>query len=90
MIIPRLFLFGYDASLSTRISIKQVENLLRIDGDFLVRESSHSPGQYVLSGKHQGKIKHLLLIDPDGIVRRTIHNIAFKLVSFRFMSEHEL
>ena len=46
----------------------QCELLLVEDGDFLVRESSNSPGQYVLSGRQAGLIKHLLLVDPEGIV----------------------
>ena len=51
-----------------KITRHEVEALLQQDGHFLVRESTHSPGQYVLSGRHQGRIKHLLLIDPEGIV----------------------
>ena len=46
----------------------QTEDLLQQDGDFLVRESTNSPGQYVLSGMHKGRIKHLLLVDPNGVV----------------------
>ncbi len=38
------------------------------DGDFLVRESQGSPGQYVLTGIQGGVKKHLLLIDPEGVV----------------------
>lgn len=38
------------------------------DGDFLVRESHGSPDQYVLTGMHNGTAKHLLLIDPEGVV----------------------
>ena len=52
----------------------QVEMTLLCDGDFLVRESANSPGQYVLSGRRGGKVKHLLLIDPEGVVSLyTIH-----------------
>lgn len=39
------------------------------DGDFLVRESVTSPGQFVLSGLQGGQAKHLLLVDPEGKVR---------------------
>ena len=46
----------------------QAEKLLQKDGDFLVRQSSIDPNQYVLSGKQNGMIKHLLLVDPDGVV----------------------
>lgn len=45
------------------------ENLLQKDGDFLVRESPSSEGQYVLSGMQDNTKKHLLLIDPEGVVR---------------------
>jgi hypothetical protein len=38
------------------------------DGDFLVRESQGSPGQYVLTGMQGGLKKHLLLVDPEGVV----------------------
>ena len=38
------------------------------DGDFLVRESQGSPGQYVLTGMQSNSKKHLLLVDPDGVV----------------------
>lgn len=55
------------------------ESLLRTDGDFLVRESQGSQGQYVLTGLNAGQPKHLLLIDPDGCVRtkdRIFDNIS--------------
>lgn len=42
--------------------------LLFKDGDFLVRESQGSPGQYVLTGMNNNTPKHLLLIDPEGVV----------------------
>ncbi|XP_038067068.1 SHC-transforming protein 1-like [Patiria miniata] len=45
------------------------EALLDEDGDFLVRESTTTPGQYVLSGMLSGQPKHLLLVDPQGKVR---------------------
>ncbi|KAK0044551.1 SHC-transforming protein 1 [Biomphalaria pfeifferi] len=51
------------------ISRKQAETLLEFDGDFLVRKSSSGVGQYVLSGKQAGAPRHLLLVDPEGIVR---------------------
>jgi len=47
----------------------QCDELLLHDGDFLVRESPSTPGQYVLSGRHRGAIRHLLLVDPEGKVR---------------------
>ena len=39
-----------------------------MDGDFLVRQSSADSEQYVLSGRQHGVIKHLLLVDPEGVV----------------------
>lgn len=38
------------------------------DGEFLVRESQASSGQYVLTGMQSNSKKHLLLVDPEGIV----------------------
>nr|XP_011754842.1 SHC-transforming protein 4 isoform X2 [Macaca nemestrina] len=49
-----------------KLSRKAAESLLVKDGDFLVRESATSPGQYVLSGLQGGQAKHLLLVDPEG------------------------
>lgn len=51
------------------ISRKQSEELVVKDGDFLVRESQGSSGQYVLTGMQSGIRKHLLLVDPEGVVR---------------------
>jgi hypothetical protein len=33
-----------------------------------VRESQGSPGQYVLTGMQNNSKKHLLLVDPEGVV----------------------
>ncbi|XP_078573281.1 SHC-transforming protein 1-like isoform X4 [Branchiostoma floridae x Branchiostoma japonicum] len=63
---------------------KQAEELLEEDGDFLVRESTTSQGQYVLSGMQEGRVKHLLLVDPQGIVRtkdRTFESVSH-LISY--------
>lgn len=51
-----------------QISRADAEKLLQKDGDFLVRESPSSEGQYVLSGMQENTKKHLLLIDPEGVV----------------------
>lgn len=51
------------------ISRPVAEKLLKNDGDFLVRESQGKPGQYVLTGLQTSVPKHLLLIDPEGVVR---------------------
>ncbi|KAI5620510.1 SHC-transforming protein 1 isoform X1, partial [Silurus asotus] len=55
------------------LSRKKAEKLLSKDGDFLVRESSTTPGQYVLTGQQGGQPKHLLLVDPEGVVRTKDH-----------------
>ncbi|KAJ8277261.1 hypothetical protein GJAV_G00073260 [Gymnothorax javanicus] len=52
-----------------RMSRRDAEKLLVRDGDFLVRDSATNPGQYVLTGMHSGLPKHLLLVDPEGVVR---------------------
>jgi len=49
------------------------------DGEFLVRESQASSGQYVLTGMQSNSKKHLLLVDPEGIVRtkdRTFESVS--------------
>nr|CAG4651971.1 EOG090X098F [Triops cancriformis] len=51
------------------ISRKEAEGRLQTEGDFLVRESQGSHGQYVLTGLQGGQFKHLLLVDPEGVVR---------------------
>lgn len=55
---------------------KHAEKLLQKDGDFLVRKSSSDPNQFVLSGRQNGMIKHLLLVDPDGVVRKHIEQFT--------------
>ncbi|XP_054850481.1 SHC-transforming protein 1 isoform X1 [Eublepharis macularius] len=56
-----------------RMSRKEAEKLLQANGDFLVRESTTTPGQYVLTGLQGGQPKHLLLVDPEGVVRTKDH-----------------
>ncbi|CAB1426519.1 unnamed protein product [Pleuronectes platessa] len=53
----------------SRMSRRDAEKILVRDGDFLIRESTTNPGQYVLTGMHCGLPKHLLLVDPEGVVR---------------------
>lgn len=50
------------------ISRPEAEQLLKRDGDFLVRESKAKNGQYVLTGLQQSTTKHLLLVNPEGVV----------------------
>ncbi|XP_051896400.1 SHC-transforming protein 1-like isoform X2 [Pristis pectinata] len=56
-----------------RMSRQEAEKLLINDGDFLVRESMTTSGQYVLTGLQGGQAKHLLLVDPEGMVRTKDH-----------------
>lgn len=69
-----------------RISRAEAERLLQKDGDFLVRESTNTPGQFVLSGMQDNNKKHLLLIDPEGIVRTKdrMFNSVNHLIQFHF------
>ncbi|XP_042329944.1 SHC-transforming protein 4-like [Sceloporus undulatus] len=73
-----------------KLTRKAAESLLVSDGDFLVRESTSSPGQYVLSGLQGGQAKHLLLVDPEGKVRTKDH--VFDSVShlIRYHMENKL
>ncbi|CAF1045562.1 unnamed protein product [Didymodactylos carnosus] len=47
----------------------QAEMLLYHNGDFLVRESAKIPRQFILSGRYKDTFKHLLLVDPQGVIR---------------------
>ncbi|XP_030022441.2 SHC-transforming protein 1 isoform X1 [Manduca sexta] len=51
------------------ISRTTAEKLVVEDGQFLVRESTACAGQFVLTGARRGVHKHLLLVDPNGVVR---------------------
>uniref|UniRef100_A0A8C6S006 SHC (Src homology 2 domain containing) transforming protein 2 n=1 Tax=Nannospalax galili TaxID=1026970 RepID=A0A8C6S006_NANGA len=62
-----------------RMSRRAAEKLLRADGDFLVRDSITNPGQYVLTGMQAGQPKHLLLVDPEGVVRTK--DVLFESIS---------
>ncbi|KAK2508782.1 hypothetical protein MC885_011689, partial [Smutsia gigantea] len=62
-----------------QMSRRAAERLLRADGDFLVRDSVTNPGQYVLTGMHAGQPKHLLLVDPEGVVRT--RDVLFESIS---------
>ncbi|XP_026559717.1 SHC-transforming protein 3 [Pseudonaja textilis] len=58
---------------------KEAEHLLKKSGDFLVRKSTSNPGSYVLTGLQNGQAKHLLLVDPEGVIRtkdRTFDSIG--------------
>ncbi|CAG9132417.1 unnamed protein product [Plutella xylostella] len=51
------------------ISRTAAEKLVTEEGSFLVRSSAACAGQYVLTGARRGQHKHLLLVDPNGVVR---------------------
>lgn len=68
------------------ISRKEAEMLLLQDGDFLVRESQGTAGQYVLTGMQNNTKKHLLLVDPEGVVRtksRTFDSVSHLIIYHR-------
>ncbi|XP_073509175.1 SHC-transforming protein 4 [Phyllobates terribilis] len=72
-----------------KMNRKLAESMLIHDGDFLVRESTTSVGQYVLSGLHGGHHKHLLLVDPEGKVRtkdRVFDNVSH-LIQYHMENE---
>ena len=52
------------------ISRIEAEALLDKEGQFLVRESSKQPGQYVLTGMAEGRPCHFLLTDEEGKVSK--------------------
>ncbi|NWI63966.1 SHC2 protein, partial [Todus mexicanus] len=68
-----------------KMSRRDAEKLLQMDGDFLVRDSLTNPGQYVLTGMHSGQPKHLLLVDPEGVVRTK--DVLFESIS-HLISHH--
>lgn len=66
-----------------QISRREAEGLLVHDGDFLVRESPNSMNQYVLSAMQDNMMRHLLLIDPEGVVRtkdRIFHSVSHLII----------
>ncbi|XP_036362871.1 SHC-transforming protein 1 [Octopus sinensis] len=67
--IPAVLAPVYEEWYHGPLSRKEAELLLEHEGDFLVRESTTTQGQFVLSGRHSAGVKHLLLIDPEGVVR---------------------
>lgn len=60
-----------------KLSRREAEALLQLNGDFLVRESTTTAGQYVLTGLQNGQPKHLLLVDPEGVVSAWQGGMAF-------------
>ncbi|NWW85772.1 SHC2 protein, partial [Rhynochetos jubatus] len=68
-----------------KMSRRDAERLLQMDGDFLVRDSLTNPGQYVLTGMQRGQPRHLLLVDPEGVVRTK--DVLFESIS-HLISHH--
>ncbi|VDL49068.1 unnamed protein product [Hymenolepis diminuta] len=71
-----------------QVTRQKAESLLQYDGDFLVRASTQSPNQFVLSGMQNGKKRHLLLINPEGQVRTKdrIFSSIQELIDFHLRS----
>uniref|UniRef100_A0A8C5Q831 SHC-transforming protein 1 n=1 Tax=Leptobrachium leishanense TaxID=445787 RepID=A0A8C5Q831_9ANUR len=69
-----------------KMTRKEAERQLRVNGDFLVRESTTTPGQYVLTGLQNGQPKHLLLVDPEGVVRTKDHRFESMVFLSTFWS----
>ncbi|XP_051495956.1 SHC-transforming protein 2 [Apus apus] len=69
-----------------KMSRRDAERLLQMDGDFLVRDSLTNPGQYVLTGMQSGQPRHLLLVDPEGVVRTK--DVLFESIS-HLISHHQ-
>ncbi|XP_062452071.1 SHC-transforming protein 2 isoform X2 [Rhea pennata] len=69
-----------------KMSRRDAEKLLQMDGDFLVRDSITNPGQYVLTGMQGGQPRHLLLVDPEGVVRTK--DVLFESIS-HLISHHQ-
>ena len=57
--------FHQDEWFHGTIDRKQVENLLKKEGDYLVRESKTQPGQFVLSTRAQGQMRHFIIQSTD-------------------------
>lgn len=70
----------------TILNRDQSETRLKEDGDFLVRESTIEPGQFVLSVMHDGTILHLLF-DSIGQVRTK--DMEFKNINHLVKFHHD-
>uniref|UniRef100_A0A8C3T247 SHC2 protein n=1 Tax=Chelydra serpentina TaxID=8475 RepID=A0A8C3T247_CHESE len=75
-----------------KMSRRDAEKLLQMDGDFLVRDSITNPGQYVLTGMNGGQPKHLLLVDPEGVVRTkdVLFESISHLISYHLQNEQPI
>ncbi|XP_029469823.1 SHC-transforming protein 2 [Rhinatrema bivittatum] len=75
-----------------KMSRRDAEKLLHVDGDFLVRDSITNPGQYVLTGMQSGQPRHLLLVDPEGVVRTkdVLFGSISHLITYHLQSEQPI
>nr|XP_033812398.1 SHC-transforming protein 2 [Geotrypetes seraphini] len=75
-----------------KMSRQDAEKLLCMDGDFLVRDSITNPGQYVLTGMQSGQPRHLLLVDPEGVVRTkdVLFGSISHLITYHLQSEQPI
>ncbi|CAH1785295.1 unnamed protein product [Owenia fusiformis] len=62
---------------------QKAENLLQKQGDFLIRESSSNPGDYVLTCKWQGNKLHFM-------VNKQVYNINTPYMSVQYQFEDDL
>uniref|UniRef100_UPI00358F6674 SHC-transforming protein 1-like n=1 Tax=Myxine glutinosa TaxID=7769 RepID=UPI00358F6674 len=69
------------------IGRKEAESLLRREGDFLVRASSSGRGQFVLTGLQCGQPRHILLVNPEGVVRTK--GMAFNNINHLIKYHHD-
>jgi len=93
--LPRTFDYVPNRELSRElwfhgpISRREAELLLHKEGDFLVRMSQLSRGQFVLSGYDSGRHVHLILVSPDGrIVNHERHHFESisHLISYHMLN----
>ncbi|XP_067127766.1 SHC-transforming protein 1-like isoform X1 [Centruroides vittatus] len=74
------------------INRRQSEELVIENGDFLVRESQVTPGQYILTSRQDGVCRHLLLVDPSGNVQtkdKTFKSVSH-LINYHSGSKHPI
>ena len=62
------------------IDRKDVPTLLKNNGDYLVRESSTKPGQFVLSAWSDGQVKHFIIQTSDDVSRRLLAFFVFLMM----------
>ncbi|CAH8605553.1 unnamed protein product [Dicrocoelium dendriticum] len=65
------------------LSRKVAESLVRVGGDFLIRESSRNPGVFVLTGKWNGRPFHLSVNRSEEVIHSTLVRFTY------FFEEHK-